>query len=102
MKRVKQISEGWLAKRREILSITRGQDAREALLAEIADAEQNLAAKKEIEAKAAAAGFRRSKYAGTCSKLGTEIKAGVGFVRNEGGKWINYSWDAVCDLLPEA
>lgn len=119
MAELKWISEQWMKQQKSKLNGTRKEKAVRAqdengnwyetgetvpnphyedLQKTIEAAEYHLAAKQKIQEAAEKAGYRPSRYDGTCKVTGERVPAGGGFVKKE-GKWVTYSREAVIDLL---
>ena len=54
---------------------------------------------KRIAEKALSLKFKQNQYDGKCATTGTPVKAFAGFVRQENGRWVTYSWDTVISQL---
>lgn len=88
------ISAHWIARAKQKLELTVPGPARDALAAEVAEAEAQLERERAELAEVESAGFRRNRYAGTCAVTGAEVKPAAGFVRQQEGRWLTYSWAA--------
>ena len=100
MATIRLITERWLNDRKNTLNITRGDEAKATIEAEIAEAQKHFDARCAVEVLAKKQGFRPNSYEGKCQVSGQQVKPSCGLVRkNDAGKWDTYSFAAVQEIV---
>lgn len=100
MAAIKLITERWLNDKKSTLRITRGEESKAALEAEIAEAQKHFDARSAVEELAKKAGFRVNSYEGKCVVSGQQVKPSCGFAKkNTLGKWETFSFAEVQKIV---
>ena len=124
MAHLKRISAAWLKQKRSILNATmkeipnrqwagetdgetrfedtdetRSNPAHEKLQRIVEAAELHFQTWERVKEKAANAGYRQNRYAGTCAETREAVPAFAGFVIKVGSTWTTYAADVVIDKL---